>query len=76
MYHLVMVFLNHCLVDTRAFRNEKRHTTQETKPSTVVLCKDQRITLILDLIWMKMTRFIWLPAVLLFHHAFLEALIT
>uniref|UniRef100_A0A0A9FCL5 Uncharacterized protein n=1 Tax=Arundo donax TaxID=35708 RepID=A0A0A9FCL5_ARUDO len=36
-YCLVMAFLNHCLVDTKVFRKEKRHTMQKTKLSTVVL---------------------------------------
>ena len=72
----VMASLNHCLVDTRAFRTEKRRIMQKIKPSTAVLLEAQMITLVPDLIWMQMTEGIWLPAMLLYHHAFLEALIT
>ena len=71
-----MASLNHCLVDTRAFRIEKRRIMQKIKPSTAVLLEAQMITLVPDLIWMQMTEGIWLPAMLLYHHAFLEALIT
>lgn len=73
---MVMAYLNHCLVGARAFRTEKRRTMQKTKLSTAVLSEGQMITLVPDLIWMKMTEGIWLPVMLLCRHAFLEALIT
>lgn len=71
-----MASSNQCLVDTRVLGIEKRHTMLKTKPSTAVLLEDQMITLVPDLIWMKMIEGIWLPAMLLYHHVFLEALIT
>lgn len=75
-YCFIMTSSNHCLVDTRVFEIEKRHTMLKTKPSTVVLLDGQMITLVQDLIWMKMIEGIWIPVMLLYHHVFLEALIT